>query len=119
MLELPLRYLAIVLSLIVAMGFVLFVIDDVGQASDDTVTKVEFPEYQRADPTSAGELERERRNGQVREWIDDGNDVLLKPFAGIAHSDSQWVERGVPTLFGLLVYGFLLGYLARFARGHG
>ena len=116
-LERPLRILAIVLSAIVALGFVLFVIDDADRASGESVARIAA--YERADPTPAGEREREDRNGRVREWVDDGNDVLLRPFAGITDSDSRWVQRGVPALLGLLIYGFLLGYVARFARGHG
>jgi hypothetical protein len=116
-LERPLRYLAIALSAVVAAGFLLFVLDDVGRASDDTIAEINA--YQRTDPTPAGEREREKRNSRGREWVDDANDVLLKPFANITHSDSRWVERGVPALLGLLIYGFLLAYLGRFAHGHG
>ena len=32
-------------------------------------------------------------------------------------SDSSWVRRGVPTLLALVVYGFGLSFLARYARG--
>ncbi len=117
MLERPLRIAAIVLSVIVSLGFVLFVIDDVGRASDEKVA--ELASYEKADPTDTGERARERRNSATREWIDDANDVLLKPFAGITSSGSRWAQRGFPALLGLLVYGFLLGFLARYARGHG
>jgi hypothetical protein len=34
-------------------------------------------------------------------------------------SGGRWVQRMVPTILGLLVYGFLLAYLARFMRGRG
>ncbi len=118
MLERSLRYVAIVLSVVVALGFVLFALDDVEAASANRVG--ELNNYQVADPTPAAEAERERRNGAVREAIDDANDVLLKPFAGLVEdADSRWVQRGVPALLGLLLYGFALGYLARFAKGHG
>ena len=56
----------------------------------------------------------------MREYIDDANDVLLRPFAGLVANDtSRWVQRGVPALLGLLVYGFLLSFFARYARGFG
>jgi hypothetical protein len=116
-LERPLRYLAILLSTIIALGFILFVVTDSGRASHQQVARVN--DFAATTPTPAGERAREKRNGQVHEYIDDANDILLKPFSGVVSSDSRWVERGVPTLLGLLVYGFLLGYLARFARGHG
>lgn len=106
------------LSVIVALGFILFALDDVDRASDSQLS--EIADYELADPTPVGEREREQRNGDVREAIDDANDILLKPFAGISESaDSRWVQRGVPALLGLLVYGVGLGFLARFARGHG
>ena len=118
MLERPLRYLAIALSVIVALGFILFALDDVEAASANKIG--ELNSYQVADPTPSAEAERERRHGAVREGIDDANDVLLKPFAGLVEDvDSRWVQRGVPALLGLLLYGFALGYLARFAKGHG
>lgn len=117
MLERVLRTLAIVLSLIVAVGFVLFAVDDFDRASDSSRSRI-MGDPSATDPTPAGERERERRNGQVREVIDDANDVLLKPFAGVsADADSRWVRRGVPTLLGLLVYGLLLGFASRFAKG--
>jgi hypothetical protein len=118
-LERPLRYLAIVLSLIVATGFVLFAFDDFGRASQEEQGRIAG--YEVADPTPAGEREREQRHSKARELVDDANDVLLKPFAGIVSESnlSRWVQRLVPTLLGLLVYGFGIGFLSRFARGRG
>lgn len=117
--ERVLRSLAIVLSLVVAAGFVLFALDDFDRASDSSRNRV-VGESVAADPTPAGERERERRNGDVREAIDDANDILLRPFAAVSENhDSRWVRRGVPALLGLLAYGFLLGFLSRYAKGHG
>lgn len=119
MIERALRTLAIVLSLVVAAGFVLFAVDDFDRASDSSRNRI-IGESVATDPTPAGERERERRNGDVREAIDDANDVLLRPFASVAENDdSRWVRRGVPALLGLLVYGVLLGFLSRYTKGHG
>ncbi len=119
MLERPLRYLAICLSLIIAAGFVLFAVDDFDRASESSRSRI-AGDFDATDPTPAGERERERRHGDVREAIDDANDVLLRPFASIADTaDSRWVRRGVPALLGLLTYGFVLAYAARFAKGRG
>jgi hypothetical protein len=115
--ERSLRTLAIVLSLIVAAGFSLFAIDEFNRAS--SAQRDELKGFERPDPTPAGERQREQRNSTAREYIDDANDVLLKPFAGIVNSGSRWAQRGVPTLLGLLVYGFGLGFLARYTRGWG
>ncbi len=118
MLERPLRYLAIALSLIIAIGFTLFALEDIDRAS--AATEHRIANSMAASPTPAGERERERRHGDVREVIDDANDVLLSPFAGLTEDDkSRWMQRGIPALLGLLVYGFGLGYLARFMTARG
>jgi hypothetical protein len=116
--ERPLRYLSITLTLIVAVGFTLFALDDFDRASDSSVNRIAG--YTATDPTPSGERERERRHSTARELIDDANDVLLRPFAALtANDDSRWMRRGIPALLGLLVYGFLLAYFARYAKGHG
>ena len=119
MLERALRTLAIALSLVVAASFALFALDDIDRASSASRDRI-IGESQSADPTPRGERERERRNGDVRELVDDVNDVLLRPFASITEDDeSRWVRRGVPALLALLVYGFGLGFVARYAKGRG
>lgn len=119
MFERPLRCLAIALSLIVALGFTLFALQDIDRASAASESRI-TNSMVAASPSPAGERERERRHGDVRELIDDANDVLLAPFAGLTeNSESRWMQRGIPALLGLLVYGFGLGYLARFATARG
>ena len=115
-LDRPLRYLAIALSLIIALSFTLFALEDIGRASKASEHRIAG--YEATNPTAAGE--RERRHGQPREIIDDVNDTLLAPFAGITeNATSRWAQRGVPALLGLLVYGFGLGYIARFMTARG
>jgi hypothetical protein len=61
---------------------------------------------------------REKVHSKPREFVDDVNDVLLSPFAGLTDSSgSKWVRRSIPALIALLVYGFGGGFLARFAAG--
>ena len=83
MVERFLRYLAIALSLFVAVGFMLFALEDIGRASTSAENRVQ-DRYTATAPTPAGERERERRHSGVREAIDDVNDVLLAPFAGVS-----------------------------------
>jgi hypothetical protein len=110
------RRLAIVLSLIVATGFLLFAVDDFDRAANASRGSVAGDSGAVA-PTPDDERARERRDGTAREIVDDANDVLLRPFTGVtARADSRWVRRGVPTLLGLLVYGVLLGYVARYGK---
>lgn len=117
MLERPLRYAAIALSLIIAAGFAMFAMDEFNRAS--SAQRSQLAGFEEPSPGAAGEKAREQRHSTLREYIDDANDVLLKPFAGVASSGSRWVQRLVPTVLGLLLYGFLLAYLARFMRGRG
>ena len=117
MLERPLRIIAIVLSLVIVAGFCMFALDEFNRASSEQTRSLKGNEL--ADPDPAGERQRERRHSTAREYIDDANDILLKPFAGIVGSGSRWAQRGVPTLLGLFVYGFGLAYLARFMHGRG
>ncbi len=117
MLERPLRIVAIVLSLVIAAGFCLFAVDEFNRASSSQ--RNELAGFEQTDPAPAGERAREQRHSTAREYIDDANDILLKPFAGIVTSGGRWVQRLVPTTIGLLVYGFLLAFLARFMHGRG
>jgi hypothetical protein len=113
-----LRTLAIVLSLNVAVGFVLFAVDDFARASNES--RALIAGNVAPDPLPRAEREREQVNSRAREYVDDANDILLRPFTGlVANASSRWAQRGITTLLGLLVYGFLLGFFARYARGRG
>jgi hypothetical protein len=114
-----LRTVAVVTSAIVLVSFGLFAYDETRDASNETVAAIAGLEATRsADPSAGAERAREKAHGSVHEAIDDADDVLVKPFASIADgSSSAWARRGVPTLLALLVYGFGLSFLARFARG--
>jgi hypothetical protein len=115
--ERALRYVAIALSLIVVAGFSMFALDEFNRAS--SAQRDELAGFEHADPTPAGERQREQRHSTAREYIDDANDVLLKPFAGVAQDSSRWMQRAVPTFLALVLYGFVLGYVARFMHGRG
>ena len=55
--------------------------------------------------------------GQPGRFIDGVAAKLTSPFDSIVPSGSAWVQRGVPAVLALLVYGVGLGYLARYSRG--
>ena len=116
MLERLLRAVAIVASLIIVVSFVMFAADKGNETSSRQQREL-TQEIEQPSPSEQGEREREKRHGTVREAIDDADDVLLSPFKGIVSSDDTWVTRGVPSLLGLLLYGFVLGFLARYMRG--
>ena len=122
------RLIAIAVSAIVLLGFGLFALDEMNRGSQhqqhalDSALGGETRQPTVIAPTSKEELQREERNGDLRELIDDANDVLLAPFANLVDSSNVWVRNGVPALLGLVLYGFLLGVLANMLpkqREHG
>ena len=113
------RLAAIVTSLLVLLGFAVFAVDEMDKGSKTQQTAVgegtgtpAAPDEVAIAPTPEEENAREQQNGAVRELIDDVNDVLLAPFKDLTDSDNAWVERGVPALLALLLYGVGLGFLA-------
>jgi hypothetical protein len=121
----PLRLFAIVASLVVLVSFAAFAVDEARSGSQASqlriargavVTAGSPAGY--AKPTPAQERAREAAHGTPRELVDDGDDLLLAPFATVTESSpSAWVRRSVPGLLALLVYGFGFGFLSRFAAG--
>jgi hypothetical protein len=112
------RLMAISFSFVVALGFVGFVVDELDNGSKTQQRALAAalgepePTIGSAVPSPEEEAARERQHSAVREAIDDANDVLLAPFDGIVDSSNAWVDRGVPTLLALLVYGLGFGVLA-------
>ena len=99
------------------LGWGMFAYDETRAASEFSATESSGRVAARtADPSPDQERAREMAHSDIRELIDDANDVLLSPFASIADdSDSKWVRRTVPAFIALLVYGVGLAFLARFA----
>jgi hypothetical protein len=108
-----LRVIAILASAIVALGFVMFAVDEIDRGSKTQQALVSSELGKPAPPPSV-ERAREQQHSKVRELVDDGNDVLLAPFAGMLDSKSAWLTRGVPALIALLVYGLGLGLIANY-----
>jgi hypothetical protein len=114
------RLCAVLATLIVAGSFVLFAVDRMAEGSEaqrQSLSGSEGPAGSRsaidvADPQPAVERVREATHSSAREVIDDADDLLLTPFAGVVDSDSVWVSRIVPGLLALLVYGLGGGLLA-------
>lgn len=119
MIERVLRFAAIACSLLVIAGWGWFAADQASSASEQTQAEIAGDAAStKPSPDPDQEADREKVNSDLHEYVDDANDLLLKPFAPIAeNSDSKWVRRTVPALLALLVYGFGLGTLARVAAG--
>jgi hypothetical protein len=112
-------------ALVLLISFGLFAIDQAQDSSKQTVAKLGSKlepssaqaNVNQADPSPRTERQREKKHGDVREAIDDVNDVLVAPFAGVADSNSIWVQRGVPSLIALLLFGVGLRILAAYLPG--
>jgi hypothetical protein len=118
------RLLGILTTGIVLLGFAFFAIDEMNRGSQNQQNALQSELRSEAEnpaviaPSPREERLREQRNGDFRERVDDANDVLLMPFSDVIDSDNVWVQNGVPTLLGLLLYGLLLGLLANMLPKH-
>jgi hypothetical protein len=102
-----------VCTLIVVVSFGMFAVEEANAGStaqQDKIVSIDAP-----NPTPQQENARAKKHTQVREWIDDANDVLTKPFTGITSSNSIWAQRGVPALLAFLLYFVVLRVLAGYA----
>jgi hypothetical protein len=117
--ERALRFAAVACSLLVVAGWGWFAIDETRAASEQSTAEIAGQQASRtASPDPDQEAAREQTNSKVHEWVDDANDVLLKPFSPLTEdSASKWVRRSIPAVLALIVYGFGLGLLARVAAG--
>lgn len=116
-----LRIAAIGCSVVIGLSWGLFALSETRSASEQSASIVAGKEAAtRVDLDPDEERAREEAHSTTREYIDDANDVLLAPFATVSSgSGDKWVRRTVPALIGLIVFGFGLGFLARFASGRG
>jgi hypothetical protein len=95
----------------VGVSFALFAHDQVAGASTRQVNSLAL--Y--ASPGRS--LPPPHQTVQPRRFIDGAAKALTSPFAAVISSSNQWATRGVALGLALLVYGFGLGYLARYASG--
>jgi hypothetical protein len=102
---------ALFCSGLVLASFVMFARDQIAGASKHQANEVvsSEPATTAAPPQKA--------EGQPGRFIHSAASKLTSPFRSIIESTSAWVERGVPTILALLVYGVGLGFLARYSRG--
>jgi hypothetical protein len=118
------RVIAVACSALVLLGFAFFATDEMSRGSQNQQNALDSELSSTSDlphvaPSATEEAKRERTNGTFREAVEDTNDVLLAPFAGLVESsDNGWVKHGVPALLGVLLYGFCLGMLAKMLPKH-
>ena len=128
MLSSALRLASIACCGVLLISFGAFASDQAGEGSKQTVANIDAANSGRTvsetelndpSPTASAERAREKEHGSLREKVDDANDALVSPFAGVVGSDSVWAQRVVTGLLGFLVFGLGLGYLARLVAARG
>lgn len=119
-----LRIASLAATAVLVLSFALFAIDESKASSSETVQTLEGSDPVSLDGTAVaapttdeGERAREAKNGEFRELVDDANDYLVDPFEGVVESSDSWVQRGIPALLALLVFGLGLRILAGYMPG--
>jgi hypothetical protein len=120
-------WVSTIAAVVIVVSFGLFAIDQARDGSKQQVAKLgsklepanASTNVNQADPSPKAERAREKAHGKVREGIDDANDVLVSPFSGVVDSKSIWVERGIPSLIALLLFGVGLRLIAAYLPGGG
>jgi hypothetical protein len=116
------RLAAVCAAAFAALSFLLFAVDQSEEGSANQVRTVNGvaerveseASIDRPAPDRATERIREARHGDARELIDDGNDIVVAPFAGLVSSSNVWVERLVAGGLAGLVFGLGGMLLANF-----
>jgi hypothetical protein len=105
-----LRIASVLICLIVTLSFIVFAANQTKSASG----------HQREE---LGESSSQVHHGATTNKesslhlkLDEASSKLTSPFSGIISSSSEWLTRGFKLILALLVYGFGLGFLARFLR---
>lgn len=111
-----LRAVAVICTVIIGLSWVMFATDQASKASNKTQQEIE--DVGRPAVTTPGQPQpppaEKKKQTSPRTVIDDAASALLRPFRPIvAGTDNVWAKRTLPTLIGILLYGFVLGMLAR------
>ena len=109
-----LHYASLLCCAFVIASFFLFAVGQTSHASQGQASAIANGTVGGTPSVAAPPLRREH---QPRRLIDQVAQKLESPFTHIVSTRSAWVTRIVPTLAALLIYGFGLSYLARWAAG--
>jgi hypothetical protein len=108
-----LRFASIAICLIVIASFATFAVQQTKSASGHQQAQLNS-DAGGSQPTTHSAAPRE---GSVHKALDEASNELTSPFAGlVSGTSSEWTIRGVKLLLALAIYGFGLGFLARFLR---
>ena len=111
--ESALRLVSMVTALIVVTSFALFAQDQISGAS----------EHQQQEVVAGAPISRgvapppAPHHGQPRRFIDNAAAKLESPFRAVVDTSNAWVRRGIPMLLAVALYGFGIGWIARYTHG--
>ncbi len=108
---------SIICSLLIVLSFGLFARDQAAGASNQQAAAILQGDQRYEPKATTVVIKRGHHHAQPRRFIDGAASKLTSPFDSIVASSSAWVNRGLPALLALLVWGGGLGFLARFTRG--
>lgn len=112
MLHRGLVLISFVCCALILSSYAMFAVDQLSGASEHQQNEIAA-----GVPTTPGTVQTAQQHHQPRRFIDSAAKALTSPFRSIVQSSNDWVSRTVPMVFGLLVYGVGLGFLARYSRG--
>lgn len=115
-----LSWASTVCCLIVIASFVVFVVNQTGAASRHQLAELggsitPGTATAASNPASAGGkgAAKPAPESPLHKWIDESAETLRSPFSALTSAHSEWFVQVVGTLLALLLYGFVLRFLAR------
>jgi hypothetical protein len=114
------RIASVAICLIVVASFTLFAVNQTSTASKHQQQELSegapVPATGATAPAGTA-TSKPAHESSLHKAVDEASNALTSPFSGVtAGSSSEWVIHGVNLLLVLVVYGFGLGFLARFIR---
>jgi hypothetical protein len=97
---------------LVLLSFGLFALDQASGASKRQQSEIAAG----VAPDTSGINGTSPEHKQPRRFIDGAAKSLTTPFRSVVHSSSTWVLEIAPLIMALAVYGFGIGYIARYFR---
>jgi predicted PurR-regulated permease PerM len=114
-----LRLASVIACLIVIVSFVLFVVDQTGNASAHQQAVVNAAAPGAAAPPTSQTAAASGKSGEssARKTIDEAAEAVTSPFSFATEAtSSEWLSRGIGLLLTLFFYGFVLGFVTRMIR---
>jgi len=114
------RLVSKLIVLVLVLSFGMFVIDELSTASEGQTAIATNAEKAPAAPRDIHGREINTDQTRIRMEIDRANDALTEPAEKLVTSTSgttsPWIQRGVPFLLGLLLFGLALHMLANWLQ---